>query len=108
MRTVAVVVLLLVASTAAAVEDRQVVDGEARTVEQPFLYMTDTHGPAPRQVLAGYALAFSSSAGAIRPVPGHFDSEAVVNAFSLEAGLLPRLSIYGTTMLAEALGHSDV
>jgi hypothetical protein len=107
--SLAVAALLTVAGRAGGAEDRGAAgDGEARAVEQPFLYMTDTHGPAPKQVLAGYALAFSSSAGAIRPVPGRFDSEAVVNAFSLEAGIVPHLSIFGTTMIAEAIGHSEV
>jgi hypothetical protein len=79
-----------------------------RTVEQPFSYIVDPHGPAPKQLLLGYALAFSSSAGAIRPVPGHFDQEAVVHALSLSVGLVPRLSIYGDAMIAEAIGKSDV
>jgi hypothetical protein len=110
MRAGIIAALLLVPALAHAVEERGNVEAEAqaRAVEQPFLYMTDTHGPGPRQLLAGYALAFSSSAGAIRPIPGHFDNEAVVHSFSLEAGLLPRLSLFGTTMLAESIGHSDV
>lgn len=77
-------------------------------LEQPFLYLADPHGPAPRQVLAGYALAFSSSPGAIRPIPGHFDQEGVVHQLGLEAGVLPRLSIWGSTQIAEAIGKSDV
>lgn len=76
----------------------------AAPVEQPFLYMTDTHGPAARQLVAGYALAFSSSAGAIRPIPGNFDSEGVVHALSLELGVLDRLRVFADTMIAEPLG----
>lgn len=94
---------------ALAVEDRASVDAEARApYEQSFLYMTDTHGLLPKQVLAGYSLAYSSDAGAIRPVPGHFDQEGVVHGIALEAGLLPRLSIYGTALIAQPLGPSDV
>src|SRR5512135_3030207 len=78
-------------------------------VEQPFLYMVDPHGPAARQVLAGYALAFSSTAGAIRPIPGNFDSEGVVHKLSLEVGVLDRLRVYAETMIAESIGStSDV
>jgi hypothetical protein len=80
----------------------------APIVEQSFLYLIDPHGPSPRQVMAGYALAFSSSAGAIRPIPGHFDQEGVVHALSLEAGVVPRLSIYANTMIAQAIGQSEV
>jgi hypothetical protein len=83
-------------------------DLEQRTVEQPFAYIVDPHGPAPKQLLLGYALAFSSSAGAVRPVPGNFDQEAVVHALSLAVGVAPRLSIYGDAMIAEPIGHSDV
>jgi hypothetical protein len=96
--------------TARAAEDYPA-SAEARpraTVEQPFLYMVDPHGPGARQVLAGYALAFSSSGGAIRPIPGHFDAEGVAHQLSLEVGALPWLRIYGTTMIAQAIGTSEV
>ena len=76
-------------------------------VEQPFSYMVDTHGPAPKQVLAGYALAFSSTAGAIRPIPGNFDSEGVVHALSLEVGVLDRLRVFADTMIAESIGTTS-
>jgi hypothetical protein len=76
--------------------------------EQPFLYMSDTRGPLPRHFLAGYALAFSSSPGAIRPLPGRFDQEAVVHDLSLEAGLLPRLSLYGAAWIAQPIGQTSV
>jgi hypothetical protein len=90
-------------------EERSGAQGfEQRTVEQPFLYIVDPHGPAPKQLLLGYALAFSSSAGAIRPVPGNFDQEAVVHALSLAVGVVQRLSIYGQAMIGEPIGHSDV
>jgi hypothetical protein len=75
-------------------------------VEQPFLYMVDPHGPQARQVLAGYSLAFSSSAGAIRPIPGNFDSEGIVHTLSLEVGALDILRVYAQTMIAEAIGTS--
>lgn len=106
MRLVRLVValVLLVPVAARAVEDAP----RAHEVEQPFSFLVDPHGPAPRQVLAGYALAFSSSAGAIRPVPGHFDSAGVVHALTLEAGVLSRLSLYATALIAEPLGVSDV
>lgn len=106
------VLVALVAGAArpvGAAEDRPVTDAAERApYEQPFLYMTDTHGVAPRQVVAGYSLAYSSDAGAIRPVPGHFDQQGVVHGVALEAGLLSRLSIYGTALIAQPLGQSDV
>jgi hypothetical protein len=81
----------------------------ASPVEQPFLYMVDPHGPAARQVLAGYALAFSSTAGAIRPIPGNFDAEGLVHTLSLEVGVIDRLRVYAQTMIAESIGSaSDV
>jgi len=110
----AVAVVLALAGSARAVEDRSV-EGTATTttssapVEQPFLYMVDPHGPAARQVLAGYALAFSSTAGAIRPIPGNFDSEGVVHTLSLEVGVIDRVRVYAQTMIAESIGSaSDV
>jgi hypothetical protein len=95
---------------ARALEDQPAPTGgdELPRYEQPFLYMTDTHGLKPKQILAGYALAFSSSPGAIRPVPGHFDQEGVVHALALEIGLLPRLTLYGSTLIAQPIGESDV
>jgi hypothetical protein len=111
---VAVAVAIAHAAVARAAEDRPLAVDEQRAVEerhaveQPFLYMTDTHGPAPRQVVAGYALAFSSSAGAIRPIPGHFDQEGVVHTLGLEAGVVPRVQLFGTALIAEAIGHSEV
>ena len=108
----AVAIVLALAGSARAVEDRSV-EGTATTttassapVEQPFLYMVDPHGPAPRQVMAGYALAFSSSAGAIRPIPGNFDSEGVVHTLSLELGVVERLRVFAQTMIAESIGSS--
>jgi hypothetical protein len=102
------VALLAAAAPAFAVEDQPAATVERRPVEQPFLYMNDTHGPAPRQLLGSYGLAYSSSPGAIRPVPGHFDQEGVVHLLALEAGIVPRLQLFGTTMVAQAIGHSDV
>jgi hypothetical protein len=77
------------------------------TVEQPFLYMVDPHGPAARQVLAGYSMAFSSSAGAIRPIPGNFDAEGIVHTLSLEVGVVERLRVFAQTMIAESLGSAS-
>ncbi|MCU1277252.1 MAG: hypothetical protein JWM53_798 [bacterium] len=95
-------------ATVRAVEDRAAPSLTSNApVEQPFLYMVDPHGPAPRQVLAGYALAFSSSAGAIRPIPGNFDNEGVVHTLSLEVGLLDRLRVYAQTMIAESIGTAS-
>jgi hypothetical protein len=112
MRAAVLVALLLAAPASRAADDRATAgDRDAAApppVEQPFLYMTDTHLPAPKQLVGGYALAFSSSPGAIRPVPGHFDQEAFVHALSLEAGLVPRLTLFGTAMIAQPIGHSDV
>ncbi len=105
----AALALVAQAATARAVEDQPAATAAASApVEQPFLYMVDPHGPAPRQVLAGYALAFSSSAGAIRPIPGNFDSEGVVHTLSLEVGVLDRLRLYGQTMIAESIGATEV
>ena len=103
--------LLLAPLAARAGEDRPAATAPSPSqsqLEQPFLYLVDPHGPAPRQVLAGYALAFSSSPGAIRPIPGHFDQEGVVHQLTLEAGVLPRLSLWGATQIAEAIGNSEV
>ena len=103
--------LCALAGTVSAVEDRPV-EGVATTaatappVEQPFLYLVDPHGPAPRQVMAGYALAFSSSAGAIRPIPGNFDSEGVVHTLSLEVGVIQQLRVFAQTMIAESIGSA--
>jgi hypothetical protein len=117
------VTLLLLATPARAAEDRAAGSADARAaeatvaapaarpdagVEQPFLYLVDPHGPAARQVLAGYALAFSSSAGAIRPIPGHFDAEGVVHALSLTLGVVDRVQLYGATMIAQSIGQSEV
>ena len=52
----------------------------ARPSSSRSCYLVDPHGPAARQVLAGYALAFSSTAGAIRPIPGNFDNEGIVHS----------------------------
>jgi hypothetical protein len=95
------------ADRALAVEDRAPTTEARAPVEQPFLYMVDPHGPAPKQVLAGYALAFSSSAGAIRPISGNFDSEGVVHALSLEVGVVERLRVFAQTMIAESLGGTS-
>lgn len=98
------------AGAARAAEDLPSASSTATTsapVEQPFLYMVDPHGPAARQVLAGYALAFSSTAGAIRPIPGNFDSEGVVHTLSLEVGVIDRLRVYAQTMIAESIGSSS-
>ncbi|HEX9100875.1 MAG TPA: hypothetical protein VF997_01660, partial [Polyangia bacterium] len=112
MRTLAAAACLVSAlvARAGAVEDRAPpTTSTSAPVEQPFLYMVDPHGPAARQVLAGYALAFSSSAGAIRPIPGNFDSEGVVHTLSLEVGVIDRLRVYAQTMIAESIGSaSDV
>ena len=114
MRTVAAAALvcLTLAGAARAAEDQPAPSPTATAtapVEQPFLYMVDPHGPGARQVLAGYALAFSSTAGAIRPIPGNFDSEGVVHTLSLEVGVLDRLRVYAQTMIAESIGSaSDV
>jgi hypothetical protein len=118
-----VVTLLLLAATARAAEDRGTASAETRAgeatvaapstrpeanVEQPFLYLVDPHGPAARQLLAGYALAFSSSGGAIRPIPGHFDAEGVVHALSLTVGVVDRVQLFGATMIAQSIGQSEV
>ncbi|MCU1283234.1 MAG: hypothetical protein JWM53_6780, partial [bacterium] len=102
-------VACLLPATVRAVEDQPSppTGVSAAPVEQPFLYMVDPHGPAARQVLAGYALAFSSSAGAIRPIPGNFDSEGIVHTLSLELGLHDRLRVYGQTMIAESIGTTS-
>jgi hypothetical protein len=106
MRTLAAAVwLFTLAAPAAAAEDAPApVELTRAPVEQPFLYMVDPHGPAARQVLAGYALAFSSTAGAIRPIPGNFDSEGIVHQLSLEVGVLDQLRVYAQTLIAESLG----
>lgn len=78
------------------------------SVEQPFLYLVDPHGPRAGQLLASYALAFSSSEGAIRPIPGHFDAEGVVHALSLTVGVVDRVQLYGATMIAQSIGQSEV
>jgi hypothetical protein len=94
--------------TARAVEDHPAPSvSAAAPVEQPFLYMVDPHGPAARQVLAGYSLAFSSNAGAIRPIPGNFDSEGIVHTLSLEVGVIDRLRVYAQTMIAESIGTTS-
>lgn len=116
MRLFVIAAVALVATAAFAAErydDRAVAEGSVGTVEkapleQPWLYMQDTRLPAPKQLVAGYALAFSSSAGAIRPVPGHFDQEGVVHTIGLQAGVVPRLTLYGTALVAQPIGHSDV
>ena len=117
MRTSAVAVAACVAAVAAvarAADDRgsgaSVTPAPASApVEQPFLYMVDPHGPAARQVVAGYGLAFSSTAGAIRPIPGNFDAEGLVHTLSLEVGVLDRLRVFAQTMIAQSLGSaSDV
>ena len=116
--------LVFAATSARAAEDRvalapgEAPAGEARaaapaarpdpTVEQPFLYLVDPHGPAARQLVAGYALAFSSSSGAIRPIPGHFDAEGVVHALSLAVGITDRVQLWGATMVGQAIGQSEV
>jgi hypothetical protein len=100
--------LAAVAAPARAADDRATSTPATTPVEQPFLYLVDPHGPAARQVLAGYALAFSSSGGAIRPIPGHFDAEGVVHTLSLEVGALDRLRFFGQTMVAQAIGTSEV
>jgi len=100
--------IVLFAGGAHAVEDRPSADSEARApVEQPFLYLVDPHGPAPKQLLAGYALAFSSSPGAIRPISGNFDSEGLVHALSLELGVVERVRVFAQTMIAESLGTAS-
>jgi hypothetical protein len=105
--TVFLLACLTTSATVNAAEDHPApTAATAAPVEQPFLYMVDPHGPAARQVLAGYALAFSSSAGAIRPIPGNFDSEGVVHTLSLEVGVLDRLRLYGQTMIAESVGSA--
>ncbi len=97
----------VVAAPAAAVEDSTTsADITRAPVEQPFLYMVDPHGPAARQVLAGYALAFSSSSGAIRPIPGNFDNEGIVHQLSLEVGATNFLRVYAQTLIAEAIGSA--
>jgi len=106
--SVCLVALAALALPARAAEDRPIDASPSAEVERPFLYLVDPHGPAARQVLAGYALAYSSSAGAIRPIPGHFDAQGVVHTLSLEVGALRRLSFYGTTMIAQAIGTSEV
>jgi hypothetical protein len=98
----------LPARAADAADDRPVDTRPAPTAEQPFLYLVDPHGPAARQVMTGYSLAFSSNEGAIRPIPGHFDAEGVVHTLALEVGVLSRLRLYGTTMIAQPIGTSDV
>ncbi len=104
--------VVALAAAASAAEDRPgaaTPSTESAPVEQPFLYMVDPHGPAARQVLAGYALAFSSTAGAIRPIPGNFDSEGVVHTLSLEVGVVDRLRVFAQPMIAESIGSaSDV
>ncbi|MGZ3404955.1 MAG: hypothetical protein ACXVAN_00825 [Polyangia bacterium] len=106
--TVVALGCLALSLTAHAVEDHPAPSASAAApVEQPFLYMVDPHGPAARQVLAGYALAFSSSAGAIRPIPGNFDSEGVAHTLSLEVGVLDRLRVYAQTMIAESIGTTS-
>jgi hypothetical protein len=105
---ISVVCLIALAGGARAVEDRPTATTATASapVEQPFLYLVDPHGPAPKQVVAGYALAFSSSAGAIRPIPGNFDSEGVVHTLSLELGVLSRLRVFAQTMIAESVGSN--
>jgi hypothetical protein len=107
---VAIVFVLGLAPPARAAEDRAAPSAVRTepTVEQPFLYLVDPHGPAARQVVAGYALAFSSSPGAIRPIPGHFDAEGVVHALSLTVGVVSRLQLYISTMIAQPVGQSEV
>jgi hypothetical protein len=102
------VLLLAVVGARAYAADRAVPASAEQPVEQPFLYLTDPHGPAAHQVLAGYGLAFSSSPGAIRPIPGRFDQEAVVHALSIDAGLTSRLSVFGDAMIAQAIGRTSV
>jgi hypothetical protein len=99
-----------VAAPPALAQDRPSSSSPTATapVEQPFLYLVDPHGPGARQVLAGYALAFSSSSGAIRPIPGHFDAEGVVHTLSLEVGALDRLRFFAQTMIGQAIGDSEV
>ncbi|HEY2744755.1 MAG TPA: hypothetical protein VGL86_09035 [Polyangia bacterium] len=105
-------VLPLVAAVALAVPAYAVEDSTTSAeitrapVEQPFLYMIDPHGPGARQVLAGYALAFSSSSGAIRPIPGNFDNEGIVHQLSLEVGATSFLRVYAQTLIAEAIGSA--
>ena len=109
MRVFGPVVLCLcaVGAPAAAVEDSPApADVSRAPVEQPFLYMVDPHGPAARQVLAGYALSFSSSSGAIRPIPGNFDNEGIVHQLALEVGVLDQLRVYAETLIAESLGSA--
>jgi len=104
-------VVFALAAPAHAVEDSPVATDTTTPapVEQPFSYLVDTHGPGARQVLAGYALAFSSTAGAIRPIPGNFDSEGIVHQLGLEVGVLAALRVYAQTMIAQSIGTtSDV
>jgi hypothetical protein len=107
---ISAVCLFALASSARAVEDHPApaatATSTAAPVEQPFLYLVDPHGPASKQVVAGYALAFSSSAGAIRPIPGNFDAEGVVHTLSLEVGVLDRLRAFAQTMIAESVGSN--
>lgn len=109
MRTLGPILLCLcaLAAPAGAVEDSTTSTEVTRApVEQPFSYLVDTHGPAARQVLAGYALAFSSSAGAIRPIPGNFDNEGVVHQLALEVGVLDQLRVFAQTLIAESIGSA--
>jgi len=101
--------LALVATPATAVEDTPAATTTVSRapVEQPFSYLVDPHGPGARQVLAGYALAFSSTAGAIRPIPGNFDSEGIVHQLALEVGALDQLRVYAQTLIAQSLGASS-
>jgi hypothetical protein len=99
--------LCALAGGARAVEDQPQPTTAVAPVEQPFLYMVDPHGPAAKQVMAGYALAFSSSAGAIRPIPGNFDSEGIVHTLSLELGVIDRVRVFAQTMIAESVGSTS-
>jgi hypothetical protein len=100
--------VLVLGGAAGAAEDVVPDQHVEKTADQPFLYLTDPHDLAARQARAGYALAFSSSAGAIRPIPGHFDAEGVVHSLSLDAGLTSRWGLFGSAMIAQAIGHTEV
>jgi hypothetical protein len=103
------VLLALLGGGTAHAQDRATAPSSepVSTVEQPFLFLNDPHGPGPKHVVAGYGLAFSSSPGAIRPIPGNFDGEAVVHAVSLDVGVARRLDVFATGLLAQPVGDAS-
>jgi hypothetical protein len=79
----------------------------ALRLERPFAFVLDPSLPPPLRPMLSYAAAYSTSAGATRPLAATASRAGLVNELRIETAVIDRLAPFATGLWAAPSGESQ-